>query len=335
MVEVTGPFRLEQAALLAEREPTFEEWQTAGAALRHMSQSLNWFIGDWLLLGERLFPDRYAQAVDATGYSYQTVANCRWVCGRIEPERRRPELAFHHHTLVAALEPPEQEKLLGDAVRLGQSCRELRECVVARRRLGRGAAVTVDADVDADAPPDTVPVTVRRGSVADARNGLAANSVALILADFPADEKSQSDYEQLARLAGKLLRPGGSLCVYAPQYAVGAAWAALQSHLAPCWLLSVRTPATVWSGKQVRQTWRPILWFTKGGRGVDAVLDDAPEGDADEYLITNLSVPGEVVLDPWCGSGRHLDAVVRLGRTAVGYDPSEVNVRAALLQLEG
>jgi site-specific DNA-methyltransferase (cytosine-N4-specific) len=33
--------------------------------------------------------------------------------------------------------------------------------------------------------------------------------------------------------------------------------------------------------------------------------------------------PGDTVLDPFCGTGRTLEAAIRLGRNAVGYDLSE------------
>ncbi len=54
-----------------------------------------------------------------------------------------------------------------------------------------------------------------------------------------------------------------------------------------------------------------------------------------ERLILALSDEGDVVLDPYAGSGTTLAVAARLGRTFVGIDVSEVAVRIATRRLEG
>lgn len=52
-----------------------------------------------------------------------------------------------------------------------------------------------------------------------------------------------------------------------------------------------------------------------------------------ERLVTTLSAPGDVVLDPYAGSGTTLAVAARLGRPFVGVDASEVAVETARARL--
>lgn len=68
--------------------------------------------------------EKYAQAIDVTGYEYGTLQNFGWVAGRIETSRRRDVLSWSHHAEVAALEPSEQDCLIrGALVRIGAVAR--------------------------------------------------------------------------------------------------------------------------------------------------------------------------------------------------------------------
>ena len=106
---------------------TFEEWAAEGPTLIAMARSAMWWVGDWLRYGERRFGERYAQAVEATGFALQTLRNAVWVCEKIPPSERRPSLDFGHHEAVAPLEPHQRRELLERAETEGMSVREVRE----------------------------------------------------------------------------------------------------------------------------------------------------------------------------------------------------------------
>lgn len=74
-----------------------------------------WAIGDWILAGEKLYGERAAQGVEATGRSKATLQEYARVAQRFPPPRRRLILSFSHHQLVAAREPEEQEEWLDRA----------------------------------------------------------------------------------------------------------------------------------------------------------------------------------------------------------------------------
>ena len=53
-----------------------------------------------------------------------------------------------------------------------------------------------------------------------------------------------------------------------------------------------------------------------------------------ERLVRALSSPGEIVLDPYAGSGTTLAVAGRLGRVFVGIDESRVAIETAKTRLD-
>jgi hypothetical protein len=95
------------------------------------------YIGDAARAGEAAFGERYAQVIG--DYAPETVRNAMWVCGRIEPQRRRPEtLSFSAHQAVAALDPDEQDEVLQLAETEGWRTTAIK-AEVKRRKEARGA----------------------------------------------------------------------------------------------------------------------------------------------------------------------------------------------------
>jgi hypothetical protein len=102
-------------------------------------------------------------------------------------------------------------------------------------------------------------------------------------------------------------------------------------------------------GHGVIAAWRPILWFLKPPRrrfehlALDMVCRDAkPEKDFDSwaqplpeaiYYIDKLSAPGDLVVEPFLGSGTTVVAARALGRRIIAaeIDPKAVAAAAARL----
>jgi len=95
---------------------------------------LRYWWGDWLLYGEQKYGEKYSQAVDVSGYELSTLRNSRWVCGRVPPERRRENLCFGHHQLVASMDPDEQVRWLDAAVLEKWSVNDLRKAIGAEKQ---------------------------------------------------------------------------------------------------------------------------------------------------------------------------------------------------------
>lgn len=124
---VDDKFRFLPTGLIVKDNPTFEEWEECGLLLAHIQKRVHWWIGDWLNYGERRWGEMYAQAMSESGFNYQTVANDRYVAGKIEFSRRRENLTFSHHVEVASLPPPEQDRWLDYAEEEELTTRQLRQ----------------------------------------------------------------------------------------------------------------------------------------------------------------------------------------------------------------
>jgi SAM-dependent methyltransferase len=75
------------------------------------------------------------------------------------------------------------------------------------------------------------------------------------------------------------------------------------------------------------------VWCVKGGRRGDATVNDALMEAPIPYLVERLTVKGEVILDPLCGTGEVLAAAHGLGRALIGMDPDPANVAMAQRRL--
>ena len=124
-------------SLRPRRDLTMAEWLRMGEELMTLANAVAWAIGDWLLYGESRYGEAYAQAIQVTRLSYQTLANMRWVAGRIPPERRHPALSWSHHVEVAALDPDAQDYWLNRAEEEGMSRDELRQAIHGDAALDR------------------------------------------------------------------------------------------------------------------------------------------------------------------------------------------------------
>jgi len=111
---------------------TYEEWEEAGRTLQTIQGAVNWWIGDWLNEGETRYGEKYAQAIEKTGKSYETLKQCKWVSKQYELVNRLTNLGWTHHLIVAALEPDERADILQWAVENDASVTDLK--IEKRRR---------------------------------------------------------------------------------------------------------------------------------------------------------------------------------------------------------
>lgn len=92
-----------------------EEWSAALKAMVQSQEHIGFWIGDVLNYGLTHYGEKYAAAVEATGYSSNTLKKFVYVALHVKPEVRRPELTFTHHEKVSALTPAKQKRFLAKA----------------------------------------------------------------------------------------------------------------------------------------------------------------------------------------------------------------------------
>lgn len=133
----------------------FDHWSKIADGLSFLrrsiaKQSLAFYVGDWLNYGDTTFTDmadRYAEAIEATGYNKGTLYNCKRVAQAFPPDRRKEELTWSHHAVVAPLPQADQDYLLETAVQDDLTVAQLRQLVAAMKNG------TQDAEAQAKGEP--------------------------------------------------------------------------------------------------------------------------------------------------------------------------------------
>lgn len=105
-------------------ELSFNEWRRLGERLLETSDRALWSLGDWRLYGERFTKD-YHDALQALDESSRLALVAARVARSFPAERRRGQLTFEMHELVASLEEHEQERWLDEVERQGWKRRQL------------------------------------------------------------------------------------------------------------------------------------------------------------------------------------------------------------------
>ena len=91
---------------------SFEEWQLIGDQLGGIAKGVMFWIGDWLVFGEEQYGEKYAQAMEITGYSYRTVKQAKYIAKKFPPKKRDERLTFTHYTAVAGEETEKAVEML-------------------------------------------------------------------------------------------------------------------------------------------------------------------------------------------------------------------------------
>ena len=215
--------------------------------------------------------------------------------------------------------------LLVEAVRNGQRSR-------------RSLLLVVD-QAEAANRPDTGPVDIRDGDFRDVLGDIEPGSVTLVLTDPPYPAEYLPLWSDLAKFSNQALVDGGSLVAYCGQSILPQAIERLSEHLRYWWTLALLNSAgsQMIPGKFVSAGWKPLLWYVKDHRLNRAMVPDringspprktTPTGDDGtwaqgvkelESIISALTAPGDLIVDPFAGSGTTGVAATRFGRRFLG-----------------
>lgn len=207
--------------------------------------------------------------------------------------------------------------------------RILRERAAAEREAERRAQAAAQTELTFD---------LRTGDFRTTLNDIPDGTVDLILTDPPYGDDAVRLYAQLAEWAARKLRPGGSLLTYTGQATIPNVTSAMGHHLRYWWTIALTHNAGLQQlpGKWVQVRWKPILWYVRDDRGGNRrYVDDLIHGtgtarkDLHEWaqgedellpLIDKLTEPGQLVVDPFAGSGTTGHAANKLGRHFIGSD---------------
>lgn len=162
------------------------------------------------------------------------------------------------------------------------------------------------------------------------------NSIGLIFTDPPYEEAQLSLYKDLAKQASKVLRDGGSLLCYSGHFCIDRVIEYMKEEgLNYHWIISVDhsgASASVF-GRKILVGWKPILWFVKGKYQGEFVKDKiksefqgkelhdwAQSTIESDYYIKYMTLPNEIIYDPFLGQGTFGVSAVKQGRQFIGAE---------------
>jgi site-specific DNA-methyltransferase (adenine-specific) len=173
-------------------------------------------------------------------------------------------------------------------------------------------------------------------------NNLRLGLADMIITDPPYPKEYLYLYDILADKAVELVKPGGSVIVMIGQSYLPEIITSLSKRLSYQWIIAYLTPggqsAQLWT-KKVNTFWKPVLWFVNGkyerhwiGDVSKSAVNDndkrfhewgqSESGMAD--LIKRFSKRGDIILDPFMGSGTTGKMALELGRKFIGFDKDKV-----------
>jgi len=179
------------------------------------------------------------------------------------------------------------------------------------------------------------PYKVFQCDIRELADKLEPESIDVIITDPPYPKEYLPLYEDLAKLAARVLKPGGSLLVMTGQSYLPEIMRLMEPYIRYHWMIAYAAfgrHTQVWE-RNVMCGWKPILWFAKGeykGIKVFDVVQSAAEdkrfhdwGQSESgigALIHRFTCPGQLILDPFLGGGTTGIVAIKKGRLFIGTD---------------
>ena len=177
-------------------------------------------------------------------------------------------------------------------------------------------------------------VEIRKGSFVDILSDVY--DIDAIITDPPYPKEYLNCFSQLSKYASEHLKEDGWCIVYSGQYHLPDVITRLSEHLTYVWtfcLYHVGKKQIV-NSVNIMCGWKPVLIFSRGRKKMrysayDVLISEAMEKHSHEWqqsesgvagLIEIFTEPGQLVADPFAGSGTFIKVANDMGRNAVGAE---------------
>jgi DNA modification methylase/ParB-like chromosome segregation protein Spo0J len=195
---------------------------------------------------------------------------------------------------------------------------------------------------------------LKQGDFRDVSKDIPNNSVDLIFTDPPYSKEYLPLYEELVKLAIRVLKPEGSLVFYVGHVILDQVIRIFNNYslsnnntnnlgLKYWWTLAVKHSGrhTKIYSRYVFAEWKPLLWYVKGDKiddlSISNTIGDHIESNPSlkiehewqqstieaEYIIKNLTLENHIILDPMMGSGTTGIAALNLKRKFIGIEKEQ------------
>ncbi len=169
------------------------------------------------------------------------------------------------------------------------------------------------------------------------QTNIDSESVDLILTDPPYPKEYLPLWDNLGAFGARVLKPGGYLVAYSGEFYLRDVLNSLSKHLKYFWSFCLTLPGSSRLLPQfmIINGWKPILVFYKppfkkslhalydviGSPRVEKELHEWQQSEGGvKKLIEYFSKEGDLVLDPFSGSGTFVKVAHEMGRSATGIE---------------
>lgn len=246
---------------------------------------------------------------------------------------------FQQSESIADTAPDLAAKVRTGDMPIDRAQRIIRDRQAEERRIAQARA-------DAEASGVVATVDIRLGDFRDILADLT--DVDAIICDPPYGREFLPLLGDLAVWADKVLAPDGVLAVLFGQAYLPEVFRLLEGgrpyRWTGCYAINPNT-ANVFHPRRVQSKWKPLLIYGGGPRLDDFIRSEGSDADAKNNhrwgqdfeafhtIVERLTMRGQTVVDPFCGSGTTLLAAHVLGRNAIGCDIDEISVATARKRL--
>lgn len=163
-----------------------------------------------------------------------------------------------------------------------------------------------------------------------------------IITDPPYPKEYLHLWRELGRRAAEWLKDGGLLIAMSGQSYVNDIYKMLDEFLDYYWTASYLTPGQPTPLRQVNvnSTWKPLLIYSKG-KYTGKIFGDVFVSDGNDKslhkwgqsesgmlsIVRGICLPGQSILDPFCGAGTTLVAGLQHNCYVTGIDIDEQNIK--------
>jgi 16S rRNA G966 N2-methylase RsmD len=264
---------------------------------------------------------------------------------------RGTELADRKKDLlvISRLEPEEQKYVVKRVLEKGETVKEAIEELERKKRLEKSREKRKELE-KLEKELELQDIKILLGDMRVLIKDVPDESVDLIFTDLPYATKYFELYSVLASEGARILKPGGFLITLVGNFMFPELIEEFGKYLKYYWIAGVYLSEghkIDFAGWNILSKWRPILIYYKPPLRkisfMDFLLSEKKEKEyhewqftlpESEYFIEKFSLPGDLVLDPFVGTGTFAIACMRKKRRFLGFEVNEENYNIALERIK-